>query len=88
MAAFPLTKSGFSRLLGAAVTLTCMALPLVPSSPVSAAVQGPLKVDFGPAGTVVPAGYVLDIGGMYTASRAGLDPADHVDPGLDHRQHP
>ena len=69
MAAFPLTKSGFSRLLGAAVTLTCMALPLVPSSPVSAAVQGPLKVDFGPSGTVVPAGYVLDIGGMYTASR-------------------
>ena len=35
----------------------------------SAAVQGPLKVDFGPSGTVVPAGYVLDTGGMYTASR-------------------
>ena len=69
MAVVPLTQRGFSRLLGAAVTLACMALPLVPSSPANAAVQGPLKVDFGPSGTVVPAGYVLDIGGMYTASR-------------------
>ena len=33
MAAVPLTKRGFSRLLGAAVTLACMALPLVPSHP-------------------------------------------------------